>query len=436
MKKLLLTLLLLISAFSIQAQTPQAIWCSSNNTLYFINSNTMYVNTYDGIKITNLWKGTSITQSGLTTNPEWISQIKGYVEYVVFDSSFASVLPTSLYRWFYSCTKLKSISGLEYLNTSNVTSMSGMFYGCSGLTSLDVSHFDTSNVRNMGSMFYDCSGLTSLDVSKFDTSNVTDMSYMFRGFSGLMKMSLDLSHFDTSNVRNMGGMFYKCSRFLGLDLSGFNTSNVSNMKEMFGGCSDLTRLDLSHFNTSNVKNMGGMFSDCSGLTSLDLSHFDTSNVTDMRGMFCGCSNLITLNIANFSTEKSPYLAYDDDGDVNGIFENCSSLTTIYNNNTWTTDKYSKSMFWGCTSLVGGEGMKYSLNKTDVTYANPGVNGYFTKVPTRIDVLDADEAGAELNEGMAYDMSGRIVGDTSKQRIKEMRLHPGVYIVNGKKVYVK
>ena len=257
---------------------------------------------------------------------------------------------------------------------------------------------------------------------------------MFSDCSGLM--SLDLSHFDTSNVTDMREMFADCSGLTSLDLSGFNTSNVIDMSSMFLDCSGLTSLDLSHFNTSNVKYMGWMFSDCSGLTSLDLSHFDTSNVTDMRGMFCGCSNLITLNIANFSTEKSPYLAYDDDGDVNGIFENCSSLTTIYNNNTWTTDKYSKSMFWGCTSLVGGEGMKYSLNKTDVTYANPGVNGYFTKVPTRIDVLDADEAGAELNEGMAYDMSGRIVGDTSKQRIKEMKLHPGVYIVNGKKILVK
>ena len=51
-----------------------------------------------------------------------------------------------------------------------------MFYGCSGLTSLDVSGFNTDNVTDMGWMFAGCSGLTSLDVSGFNTSNVTNMS--------------------------------------------------------------------------------------------------------------------------------------------------------------------------------------------------------------------------------------------------------------------
>jgi surface protein len=58
--------------------------------------------------------------------------------------------------------------------------MTAMFYGCGGLTSLDISSFDTSNVTNMHSMFRGCHGLTTIYVSnKWDASNVTSDSYMF-----------------------------------------------------------------------------------------------------------------------------------------------------------------------------------------------------------------------------------------------------------------
>ena len=64
---------------------------------------------------------------------------------------------------------------IPFTATSDVTSMSKMFYECSSLTSVPL--FDTSNVTNMSSMFSDCSSLTS--VPSFDTSNVTSMRSMF-----------------------------------------------------------------------------------------------------------------------------------------------------------------------------------------------------------------------------------------------------------------
>ena len=47
--------------------------------------------------------------------------------------------------------------------------MSGMFYGCSSLASLDLSSLDTSQVTGMSYMFSGCSSLASLDVSGLDT---------------------------------------------------------------------------------------------------------------------------------------------------------------------------------------------------------------------------------------------------------------------------
>ena len=66
-----------------------------------------------------------------------------------------------------------------------VTYMSWMFYGCSGLTSLDLSRFNTQKVTYMREMFSGCSGLTSLDLLHFNTQKVTDMSWMFSGCSAL-----------------------------------------------------------------------------------------------------------------------------------------------------------------------------------------------------------------------------------------------------------
>ena len=41
-----------------------------------------------------------------------------------------------------------------------------MFYNCSKLEKINLSNFDTSSVTDMKEMFYGCESLTSLDLSK------------------------------------------------------------------------------------------------------------------------------------------------------------------------------------------------------------------------------------------------------------------------------
>ena len=60
-------------------------------------------------------------------------------------------------------------------NTTGVTRMAVMFYGCTNLVS--VSLFDTSLVTNMRSMFSGCINLA--EVPLFDTSSVTYIDTMF-----------------------------------------------------------------------------------------------------------------------------------------------------------------------------------------------------------------------------------------------------------------
>ena len=186
------------------------------------------------------------------------------IKKVIFDTSFANARPTSCYNWFYGCTDLTTIEGIEYLNTENVTNMSWMFSECSALTTLDVSNFDTKNVMEMSYMFGSCTKLKTLDVSSFNTQNVTDMNWMFSYCSVLT--TLDLSNFDTKNMTDMNGMFSNCSALTTLDLSSFKTQNVTDMSRMFKSCSALTTIYASDkFVTTACEEDENMFADCTNL---------------------------------------------------------------------------------------------------------------------------------------------------------------------------
>ena len=137
---------------------------------------------------------------------------------------------------------LKTIKGLENLDTSQVTDMSEMFCSCRGLTSLNLSNWDTSQVTDMYSMFEDCLGLTSLDLSNWNTSKVINMDSMFR--DSLNLISLNLSNWDTSQVTNMYKMFSNCNYLTSLNLSHWDTSKVTNISEMFRNCAYVNHLVL------------------------------------------------------------------------------------------------------------------------------------------------------------------------------------------------
>lgn len=242
------------------------------------------------------------------------------IKNIVFEESFKTYAPTSLKNFFYNCTSLETISGLEYLNTANIT--------------------------DMGSMFQDCYNLKSLDLTKFDTKNVSSMYFMF----------------------------YNCPNLTSLDLTNFNTKNVKNMNGMFGDCTHLTSLDITNFNTAKVTNMGNMFLGCSNLTSLDLTNFNTAKVTDMHGMFNGCSALISLDLTNFNTAE----VRDMNRMFNMLDKSSTALTTIYVSDNFVTTNVQdgKNMFKNCTKLKGFQ--KYFLLDTDHQYANYKT-GYFTKL---------------------------------------------------------
>lgn len=120
----------------------------------------------------------------------------------------------------------------------------------------------------------------------------------------------------------------------------FNTDGFNFTPEMPCGCSEPKIITLENSGTD----MQGMFEGCSSLTSLDLSNFNVKNATNMNSMFRGCSSLTDIKFGdNFDTSHVR--------DMGGMFAGCSSLTDLdlRSFNTKNVTNMSE-MFYDCTSL--------------------------------------------------------------------------------------
>ena len=236
-------------------------------------SSSKYIATYESSTQTLTFK--KFVGETLPENSAWVEDKmtvadinnnlgKGTIVHIVFDKSFSTYTPTTLYGFFKNLKKLETITGLEYLNTEKATDMSNMFSFCLRLTSLDITNFNTANVTDMSYMFNSCTKLTSLDVTNFNTAK----------------------------VKNMIRMFSNCQALTSLNVTNFNTEKIPDMSYMFSQCKQLTSLDVTNFNTVNVTNMSYMFASCRALTTIYVSDkFVTDKVTKGSYMFNSCRNL-------------------------------------------------------------------------------------------------------------------------------------------------
>ena len=392
--------------------------------------------------------------------PSWLedeNERYATATHVVFDESFSNARPTSCGYWFASFQSLEGIEGIEHLNTSETTSMEGMFYGCVVKNNMNLSAHNTSKVKNMSNMFFNAQ-IPSVSLSGLDCSEVTDMEAMFMNAS---ISQIDLTGLRTSKLTSMGSMFEGCQIKDNLDLSGFNTEkvtsmsslfknctatdicltsfktpNVTDMSSMFEGCSKLTSLDLTTFNTENVQNNCSMFKDCSSLTSLtfgnfyvgfstnlsamfqgcsaltsvDLSKFNTANVIDMQYMFDGCKSLASLDVSMFDTGKVLNMC--------NMFSGCSSLTELDLMNFSTSNVQTMdNMFAGNSSLV----WIFADSKFSTASCTRG-NGMFNGCESLLGAINYDASKTDYKYA---NCSTGYFADKNKGRNTYVRLKGGV-----------
>ena len=271
---------------------PEAYACytSSNTTLTFY---------YDNQRSSR--SGTTYDLNTGTNDTGWDTDgTKTSVTKVVFDPSFAGARPTTTCDWFYGMTNLQSITGMEYLNTSEVIYMNWMFFGCTQLTSLDVSHFNTSKVIYMNQMFKKCTGLTNLDLSSFNTTQVIFMTYMFDGCTNLRTIYVG-NGWSTAAVTGSTEMFNYCTSLVGGQGTTWNDSNPKDKTyaRIDGGPSN-----PGYFTAKNA----GLRGDVNGDGSVNISDVTTlidyllsGNASGINLSGADCNQDSSVNISDVTT---------------------------------------------------------------------------------------------------------------------------------------
>ena len=158
---------------------------------------------------------------------------------VVIEESMKNAPLTSMYRMFYggyetisetrtdySLSILQTITGLNNLNTKDVTTMRAMFNRCHALKSVDLSSFNTDNVTNMAFMFVECKALESLDLTSFNMENVTTTEEMFHTCSALKTITCDENWGAYSKLTTSTNMFKNCTSLKGGNGTAYNSTNV------------------------------------------------------------------------------------------------------------------------------------------------------------------------------------------------------------------
>lgn len=331
------------------------------------------------------------------------SAFKDQITSVVFQGHIA--IKECMDDMFRDYKQLRSID-FGSIDTSAVSSMNGLFAGCSSLTSIDLSAFDTRKISRYGISFFEgCSSLTKITLGKsvsFSDSNARFMiDFPDNSNTGRWVSSADGTAYEKdgaplgvtatytpqnpSAIKNRWNQCGSCLWKLddsgclnikpqhgnkGVLSNGFGdysqnqdtyawlrlrnqikkvniadgVSTGTGASNLFNGCSNLISINIEALDTSNAGDMSYMFQGCSSLSALDLSKFDTSCVTRMDSMFGGCSSLKALRLSSFDTRSVTSMS--------GMFNNCSSLRSVDVSSFDTSNVNSMSwMFSECSSLA-------------------------------------------------------------------------------------
>ena len=172
-----------IEVFNAAKTVAYAVYDSNTTTLTFFRD---YQDAYTNNQIIDTKMYFKDFQNSIFPNISFIPWIR-------FSSSITKIefndviKPLSTAYWFYGCTNLTTIEGIELLNTRKVSDSSHMFENCSSLVQADLSFFNTLNLKNINSMLKNCVSLETLYIQQdLDLSQVTDSQNLFYNCSSII----------------------------------------------------------------------------------------------------------------------------------------------------------------------------------------------------------------------------------------------------------
>lgn len=353
---------------------------------------------------------------------------------------------TTMRQMFDRCSSLEKVdfSGNENAvrEFGELVNMQSMFFNCNSLkeVNFDYTHFGSltnkSNFSNMFDAKHETSDNVREDGFKYTYAPIEKISIRYCVMDAEMDAApsgffyvrdkntnyvVDAEGWEMPNCKSLKQLFQNRTNVKGnANLVGVNMKNakfpmVTDLTQIFGDCQTLEYVNLSGADFSNVTFIADMFTRCLKLTGEDdiildgiiwgrdendecivvtanslckgctglkntdfLEHFDLTNVTTLDQMFNGCTGLIT---ADFSSQHLKRC-----NNISQLLYGCTNLTTIYVNEDWDTDVYSrinsitrKDVFFNDKKVVGGAGSTYVNGNADYARIDQGATakGYLT-----------------------------------------------------------
>ena len=262
---------------------------------------------------------------------------------------------SNLYRAFYGCYKLQTITNIN----NNVYDMSRAFDGCSNLISID---YLPSNTQELAYCFDGCSNLTTPPVIP---NSVKHIQGCFSKCYNLTSAPI----LPNSLVDSMAQTFLFCTN---LTIPPNIPTGITQLGECFGGCVNLTSAPIIPSSVTNLASMGfvggGCFANCYNLTG-DIYILST-NIKNAQGCF-----------ANTTLSKNVYLPYNTSlgiiSNTYNAFINAGYTTTGSKNGVYLKENPYFKVFedwWYCSY----DGMIYKYLNTSTTLTIPNtINGKST-----------------------------------------------------------
>ena len=148
-------------------------------------------------------------------------------------------------------------------------------------------------INSTYNMFYECSSITEIDLTHFDTSLVTNMAYMFYCCHSII--SINLSNLNTKNVINLENMFNHCYILLSINLENINTPLVGYMNQLFARSSSLEYINIKNFEEAKNPSIFGMFDGVSKNAVICLDSNKSPNIYNLANK---------ISCVTFSCEKN------------------------------------------------------------------------------------------------------------------------------------
>lgn len=289
---------------------------------------------------------------------------------------------TGAYRAYRDCFRLRSLD-ISGLYTPNVTNFLEMFYNCRTLPiTFDLRHWSVSKATTFNNMFYGCSSISSINLTGWNTEKLTStgLNNMFDSCYNLKRI-YGIENFYTNNCTQLTNVFSNCRSLQQLDLSNWNTNKVTTFVNLFYDCFRISDLSfVKNWRTPVLTNLSNTFANCYLIEELDLHEWDVSHVTNVYYLFGGCRALKKLNITGWVINSTTSLAY--------TFLNCHSLEYIDISNWHITNTCTSiyQAFYSCFSLKElniPEGWNLSGLGTGSVFHNLFANCYSLKSITGI-----------------------------------------------------